>query len=88
MDGRGSEFSKQAKQFCRERRCFLCCNTIPEGRGMYWAGGRILLCNEPRDCHKVLDSLLKDYSRSKRGKWRPRTEVLRLIAERRKATGV
>ena len=74
--------TKEAHKSCMTRQCFACGNVIPERGGVYCAWLRILVCQG--SCNQLVDSLVKDRSRSKGGRFRPRAQVLAMIREQRR----
>ena len=87
--------SRAAKESITKRSCFVCGLPVKEAEGCYQADLGILthgssreerLCSRPPDenkCSVQVDALRRDYSESKRGKWRRRGAVLAdLLAER------
>ena len=63
------------------RVCYVCLQPIPESHGVYHASLRIIAHHAA--CSDFVHSQLKDYSRSKRGRFRPPWVVRRLICESR-----
>jgi hypothetical protein len=63
------------------RECVACGGLVPEGYGVYHADlGRL---SHAGACDEVVSVCRRDYSRSKRGRWRSRGAVLRLLRHRR-----
>ena len=60
-----------------QRRCFVCGESIPEGHGVVILSLRIRVCQG--DCTAAVDQEWRDFSASRRGRWRPRVEVLRRL---------
>ena len=73
--------TQEARRLTAERRCFLCEHVIPPNAGVYHAGHRIMLCYGT--CRLVAASIEKDYTASKRGKFRRTREYLQLLAGKR-----
>lgn len=63
----------------RYGHCFVCLRLIPSGKAVYWANLRIRVCNGK--CNDLVESLSKDCSKSKRGKFRTNQEWLRLLTD-------
>ena len=61
-----------------DRICFVCARPIPEREGLYCAWLRILIHSEG-DCHAIVKALERNYSRSGRGRIRPRDQLLRML---------
>jgi hypothetical protein len=70
---------RRADDSINKRICYVCGETIPEGKGCYDAGLWILTCHP--GCTHTVRLTRKDYSRSSRGRHRPRGQTLRLLAE-------
>jgi hypothetical protein len=62
-----------------KRICFVCKTAIPQRDGTFHAGLRIL-CHSGK-CSDFVTSLMKDFSKSRRGKFRRRADILRDIRE-------
>lgn len=66
-------------------RCVACGTRVPDGEGVVHAD--LGVRSHQGACADIVDGLRRVYDRSKRGRWRPRAEVLRLLAEQRKKEG-
>lgn len=66
-----------------ERICFRCGKAVPKAAGTYHADLGALLCSGM--CSEAADGLRRDYTRSKRGRWRPKVDVLRDLRAVREA---
>jgi hypothetical protein len=69
-------YAKQARLLYEHRQCYSCLRHLPEGQAVRcWHLG-ILLC---RPCREATAQFDKDRSRSARGRFRKRKDILRLI---------
>lgn len=57
--------------------CFVCGKQPQKGNRLYHADVRILVCHFP--CGDVVKQVSRDFSNSKRGKWRTPKEIKRLL---------
>lgn len=64
-----------------DRRCDICGQHVPERDGLYAAYYRLFLHCEGSPCYSLYRSLVKDFSRSKRGRNRSRSEFRKVLAE-------
>ena len=55
--------------------CFVCGQEIPNGAGLYHAGFGVRVHYET-ECDRRLRAVERDYSTSKRGRWRPKLQTL------------
>lgn len=73
--------TREARQMFHSRACYVCGKHIPEGDGLYCAHLGILV--HYLHCGTIVDSKSRDYSVSKRGRWVPRTALLKRLRELR-----
>ena len=71
------------RESINKRICFVCSKAVPETKGVYCAGYRILVCQG--ECSDVVSANARNYDRSKRGRWRPAREVLERLRAIRQA---
>jgi hypothetical protein len=62
-----------------DRICRVCNQYIPEGgHGVYWASFRWLV--HAQGCNRNLESIYKDRSKTKRGRYRSKKELEKLLS--------
>jgi hypothetical protein len=76
----------QRRKMMKDRICYFCLEPIAEA-GAVWHGSLGILAHRG-DCSDVVNSLYKDYSRSKRGRFRPVGTVRQLVEEARSSTPI
>jgi hypothetical protein len=69
----------------RDRTCYVCLQPIPEAGGV--VHGSLWIITH-RECNDVVEAQYKDFSRSKRGRFRPASDVRRRVEEAREVREV
>lgn len=64
-----------------DRACAICGSQIPSAEGLYYAPYNILVHGHGSFCHARIRLVQKDYSRSTRGRWRSKSEAMRLLGK-------
>jgi hypothetical protein len=64
-----------------ERKCFICNGDIPQTKGVYIAYLRILVHHG--SCSEIVTAHEKDFTNSKRGRFRSTSDVLRRLRNAR-----
>lgn len=83
-------YSKAKKDSIEKDLCFVCGQSMLPGEACWWAGFGVRIhatdkppiYGTPRErsgytCDQRFTALLRDYAHSTRGRWRPKTDVLR-----------
>ena len=65
----------------RDRRCFVCLQTIPDRDAV--AHGGLSILTHRGACTEAVDAEQREPTPSGRGRWRPRGEVIRRIVAHR-----
>lgn len=66
--------ARDAHRMLAQRCCYLCRRPLADAEGVYWPSLGILV--HDTSCSVVLHGELRTYDHSRRGRWRPRREVL------------
>lgn len=66
--------ARERRRMMAQRLCYLCRRPVAPADGVYWPGFGILV--HDTSCSVILHGELRVYGRSRRGRLRPRREVL------------
>lgn len=61
------------------RKCAVCGNAISDGKGLYTSHVRVLV--HLGVCSERLEAVERIFDRSKRGRWRPVSEIRKMLRD-------